>query len=190
VRYAYATACARSRTPAFPNAWLMCVFTVASLTRHSTGPGDEFEQVRLSSVSPSGGLPGWRGAGSLTRLRPSSRRAWTDGSSMASPAPTSGRRCLDRRPGRLGSVLGPVDPARPGEQGSCPHRDSETRTQTQHDSMVELHQRDGGTYTDGRTRPLFTPEGRHLGILGLNTDADRHPTEAARDLIGTMAPGA
>jgi hypothetical protein len=56
--------------------------------------------------------------------------------------------------------------------------------------MVELHQRDGGTYTDGRTRPLFTPEGRHLGILGLNTDADRHPTEAARDLIGTMAPGA
>lgn len=35
---------------------------------------------------------------------------------------------------------------------------------------------------------LFTPEGRHLGILGLNTDTERHPTEAARDLIGIMAP--
>lgn len=35
---------------------------------------------------------------------------------------------------------------------------------------------------------LFTPEGRHLGLLAFNTDTDRHPTEAARDLIGTMAP--
>jgi DNA-binding CsgD family transcriptional regulator len=43
-------------------------------------------------------------------------------------------------------------------------------------------------FRDGLAVGLFTPEGRHLGILGLNTDTDRHPTEAARDLIGTMAP--
>jgi AraC-like DNA-binding protein/DNA-binding CsgD family transcriptional regulator len=35
---------------------------------------------------------------------------------------------------------------------------------------------------------LFAPDGRHLGILGLNTDSGRHPTEAARDLIGALAP--
>jgi DNA-binding CsgD family transcriptional regulator len=43
-------------------------------------------------------------------------------------------------------------------------------------------------FREGLAVGLFTPEGRHLGILGLNTDTDRHPTEAARDLIGTMAP--
>jgi DNA-binding CsgD family transcriptional regulator len=35
---------------------------------------------------------------------------------------------------------------------------------------------------------LFTPDGRHLGILGMNTETDRHPTAAARDLIGALAP--
>lgn len=35
---------------------------------------------------------------------------------------------------------------------------------------------------------LFAPDGRHLGILGLNTDTREHPTEAARDLIGALAP--
>jgi AraC-like DNA-binding protein/DNA-binding CsgD family transcriptional regulator len=34
---------------------------------------------------------------------------------------------------------------------------------------------------------LFAPDGRHLGILGLNTDTGEHPTEAARDLIGALA---
>jgi AraC-like DNA-binding protein/DNA-binding CsgD family transcriptional regulator len=34
---------------------------------------------------------------------------------------------------------------------------------------------------------LFAPDGRHLGVLGLNTDTDAHPTEAARDLITTLA---
>lgn len=34
---------------------------------------------------------------------------------------------------------------------------------------------------------LFTPDGRHLGVLGLNTDTNAHPTEAARDLITTLA---
>jgi DNA-binding CsgD family transcriptional regulator len=43
-------------------------------------------------------------------------------------------------------------------------------------------------FREGLAVGLFTPEGRHLGILGLNTDTERHPTEAARDLIGAMAP--
>lgn len=43
-------------------------------------------------------------------------------------------------------------------------------------------------FREGLAVGLFTPEGRHLGILGLNTDSERHPTEAARDLIGIMAP--
>jgi DNA-binding CsgD family transcriptional regulator len=43
-------------------------------------------------------------------------------------------------------------------------------------------------FREGLAVGLFTPEGRHLGMLGLNTDTDRHPTEAARDLIGAMAP--
>jgi DNA-binding CsgD family transcriptional regulator len=43
-------------------------------------------------------------------------------------------------------------------------------------------------FREGLAVGLFTPEGRHLGILCLNTDTDRHPTEAARDLIGAMAP--
>src|SRR4051794_8578971 len=43
-------------------------------------------------------------------------------------------------------------------------------------------------FREGLAVGLFSPEGRHLGILGLNTDTDRHPTEAARDLIGAIAP--
>jgi AraC-like DNA-binding protein/DNA-binding CsgD family transcriptional regulator len=35
---------------------------------------------------------------------------------------------------------------------------------------------------------LFAPDGRHLGGLGLNTDTDAHPTEAARGMITTLAP--
>ncbi|MHA6795728.1 hypothetical protein ACVGVM_19760 [Pseudonocardia bannensis] len=35
---------------------------------------------------------------------------------------------------------------------------------------------------------LFTPDGRHLGILGLHTDTPAHPTDAARDLIGLLSP--
>jgi DNA-binding CsgD family transcriptional regulator len=35
---------------------------------------------------------------------------------------------------------------------------------------------------------LFTPDGRHLGQLALNTDTAAHPTDAARDLIGALAP--
>jgi AraC-like DNA-binding protein/DNA-binding CsgD family transcriptional regulator len=34
---------------------------------------------------------------------------------------------------------------------------------------------------------LFAPDGRHLGILGLNTDTDGHPTETARDLVSALA---
>jgi len=43
-------------------------------------------------------------------------------------------------------------------------------------------------FREGLAVGLFAPDGRHLGVLGLNTDTDRHPTEAARDLIGTLAP--
>lgn len=37
---------------------------------------------------------------------------------------------------------------------------------------------------EGLVAPLFTPDDRYLGILGLETDTAAHPTEAARDLIG------
>lgn len=43
-------------------------------------------------------------------------------------------------------------------------------------------------FREGLAVGLFTADGRHLGMLGLNTDTDRHPTEAARDLIGVLAP--
>ncbi|GAA0813314.1 LuxR C-terminal-related transcriptional regulator [Spirilliplanes yamanashiensis] len=43
-------------------------------------------------------------------------------------------------------------------------------------------------FREGLAVGLFTADGRHLGVLGLNTDTDRHPTEAARDLIGALAP--
>ena len=36
--------------------------------------------------------------------------------------------------------------------------------------------------------PLFTPDGRHLGQLGMHTDTAAHPPEAARNLIGLLAP--
>jgi DNA-binding CsgD family transcriptional regulator len=43
-------------------------------------------------------------------------------------------------------------------------------------------------FREGLAVGLFTSDGRHLGVLGLSTDTDRHPTEAARDLIGVLAP--
>jgi DNA-binding CsgD family transcriptional regulator len=43
-------------------------------------------------------------------------------------------------------------------------------------------------FREGLGVGLFTSDGRHLGVLGMNTDTDRHPTEAARDLIGMLAP--
>jgi DNA-binding CsgD family transcriptional regulator len=43
-------------------------------------------------------------------------------------------------------------------------------------------------FREGLAVGLFTPEGRHLGMLGLNTDTVKHPTAAARDLISAMAP--
>ena len=35
---------------------------------------------------------------------------------------------------------------------------------------------------------LFTSDGRHLGMLAMNTDTAAHPTEASRDLIGISPP--
>jgi DNA-binding CsgD family transcriptional regulator len=43
-------------------------------------------------------------------------------------------------------------------------------------------------FREGLGVGLFTPDGRHLGLLALNTDTERHPTAAARDWIGTLAP--
>ncbi|WP_204015415.1 GAF domain-containing protein, partial [Virgisporangium aurantiacum] len=42
-------------------------------------------------------------------------------------------------------------------------------------------------FRGGLAAALFTPDGRYLGMLGLNTDTAEHPTEAARDLIGALA---
>jgi hypothetical protein len=43
-------------------------------------------------------------------------------------------------------------------------------------------------FRGGVTVGLFTPDGRHFGMLALNTDTDAHPTRAASDLIGNLAP--
>jgi DNA-binding CsgD family transcriptional regulator len=43
-------------------------------------------------------------------------------------------------------------------------------------------------FRGGLAAGLFTPDGRYLGMLGLNTDTAEHPTEAACDLIGALAP--
>jgi GAF domain-containing protein len=42
-------------------------------------------------------------------------------------------------------------------------------------------------FREGLGLPLFTPDGRHLGVLALHTDTAAHPTDAARDLIGALA---
>ncbi|GAA0921049.1 hypothetical protein GCM10009558_104620 [Virgisporangium aurantiacum] len=43
-------------------------------------------------------------------------------------------------------------------------------------------------FREGLGVGLFTSDGRHLGLLGMNTDTAAHPTEASRDLIGMLAP--
>jgi DNA-binding CsgD family transcriptional regulator len=43
-------------------------------------------------------------------------------------------------------------------------------------------------FREGLGVGLFTSDGRHLGLLGMSTDTAAHPTEAARDLIGALAP--
>jgi DNA-binding CsgD family transcriptional regulator len=43
-------------------------------------------------------------------------------------------------------------------------------------------------FRGGLAAGLFTPDGRYLGMLGLNTDSVAHPTVAARDLITKLAP--
>jgi len=43
-------------------------------------------------------------------------------------------------------------------------------------------------FREGLAVGLFTSDDRYLGVLGLNTDDDRYPTEAARDLISMLAP--
>jgi DNA-binding CsgD family transcriptional regulator len=42
-------------------------------------------------------------------------------------------------------------------------------------------------YREGVSVGLFTRDGRHLGVLGLNTDTAAYPTDAARDIIGRVA---
>jgi|tagenome__1003787_1003787.scaffolds.fasta_scaffold20973170_4 hypothetical protein len=43
-------------------------------------------------------------------------------------------------------------------------------------------------FREGVAVALYTPDGRHVGLLSLLTDAPAHPTDAARDLIGRLAP--
>ncbi|MBB4742811.1 DNA-binding CsgD family transcriptional regulator [Actinoplanes octamycinicus] len=42
-------------------------------------------------------------------------------------------------------------------------------------------------YREGLAVPLVTPDGRHLGVLGLHTDTVSQPTVEARDAIGALA---
>ena len=42
-------------------------------------------------------------------------------------------------------------------------------------------------FRGGVATSLFTPDGRYLGMLGLNTDTAEHPTAAARDLLGALS---
>ena len=53
-------------------------------------------------------------------------------------------------------------------------------------SWVELLEPAG--FREGLSVGLYTSDGRHLGILGVNTDTEEHPTEEARDLVGALAP--
>jgi hypothetical protein len=43
-------------------------------------------------------------------------------------------------------------------------------------------------FREGLGVALFTPDGRFLGLLGMSTEDARHPTAAARDLIGMVSP--
>ncbi|MHA6793478.1 response regulator transcription factor [Pseudonocardia bannensis] len=43
-------------------------------------------------------------------------------------------------------------------------------------------------FREGLGVGLFAPDGRYLGQLTLNTESAANPTDAARDLIGTLAP--
>jgi DNA-binding CsgD family transcriptional regulator len=43
-------------------------------------------------------------------------------------------------------------------------------------------------YREGLGVPLIARDGRHLGILTLYTESARHPTDAACEVIGTVAP--
>jgi DNA-binding CsgD family transcriptional regulator len=43
-------------------------------------------------------------------------------------------------------------------------------------------------FRGGLSMGLCTQDGRHIGFLGLNTDSVEHPSLAARDLIGVLAP--
>jgi GAF domain-containing protein len=43
-------------------------------------------------------------------------------------------------------------------------------------------------FREALARPLFAWDGRHLGLLAVHTDTPAHPTDAARDLIGALAP--
>jgi DNA-binding CsgD family transcriptional regulator len=43
-------------------------------------------------------------------------------------------------------------------------------------------------FREGMVVGLFAADGRHLGVLGLNTDTERHPSAEARDLVGRLAP--
>ena len=43
-------------------------------------------------------------------------------------------------------------------------------------------------YREGIGVPLIARDGRHLGLMTMYTDSAAHPSDAARDVIGTIAP--
>src|SRR3954454_6318864 len=43
-------------------------------------------------------------------------------------------------------------------------------------------------FREGLAAGLFAADGRQIGLLTLNTESARHPTSAARDLVGLLSP--
>lgn len=43
-------------------------------------------------------------------------------------------------------------------------------------------------FREGLSMGLFSSDGRHMGLLTLNTDDGAHPTSSARDILGRLAP--
>jgi DNA-binding CsgD family transcriptional regulator len=77
-------------------------------------------------------------------------------------------------------LLGLQRPGPPMRLSDLPVPLSEVRGWTEYLAPAGFH---GGLCVG-----LGAPGGRHIGILALNTDTEVHPTVAARDLIGVLAP--
>jgi DNA-binding CsgD family transcriptional regulator len=43
-------------------------------------------------------------------------------------------------------------------------------------------------FREGLGVSLYTPDGRQVGLLGMNTESAAHPTDCARDVVGALQP--